>query len=70
MKKFLRALRMMHSLKQLHLVNMDELESQIDVLADSIGKLKELTLLDVTNDKLRTRDVSGLVPLLTKNKTI
>ena len=61
---------MMHSLKQLHLVNMDELESQIDVLADSIGKLKELTLLDVTNDKLRTRDVSGLVPLLTKNKTI
>ena len=49
---------------------MDELESLMDVLADSIAKLKQITLLDVTNNTLRTRDVSALVPLLSKNKTL
>ena len=42
----------------------------MDVLAESIGKLKQLKVLDVRNNKLRTRDVSALVPLLSTNKTL
>ena len=42
----------------------------MDSLFESIGRLKELTVLDLTNTRLRTRDVSALVPLLSKNKVI
>ena len=67
MRRFLRSLRKMKSLKSLHLVDMDELEPLMDVLTESIGKLKELTVLDVKNTKIRTREVSAFVPLLSTN---
>ena len=42
----------------------------MDVLGESIGRLKELTILDLTNTRLRKRNVSALVPLLSKNKVL
>ena len=52
------------------MIDLNELENIMDVLSDSIGKLKHLNVLDVTNTKLRTRDVSALVPLITSNRTL
>lgn len=57
----------MHCLEELHLIDLDELEHNMDVMVKSIDKLKELRILDVRNTKLRTRDVSALVPLLAGN---
>ena len=51
MRRFLRSLRKMRWLKNLHLINMEELEPLMDVLAESIGKLQELKVLDVKNTK-------------------
>ena len=44
----------------------------MDVLSDSIDKLKHLKLLDLTNTSplIRTREVGALVPLLTSNRTL
>ena len=70
MRRFLRSLRKMTSLKSLHLVNMEDLEPLMDVLTESIGKLKELTVLDVRNTKMRIRDVSSFVPLLSRNRVL
>ena len=42
----------------------------MDVLVESIGRLKKLTVLDLTNTRIRTRNVSALVPLLSKNKVL
>jgi len=63
----------MHSLEELHLIDLEELESVMGVLAKSIQNLDNLRVLDVhvspnfSNTKLRSRDVSALVPLLVGN---
>ena len=47
MRRLLRCLRKMDNLEELHLVNLEELENQMDILADSIKTHKVLEVLDV-----------------------
>ena len=57
----------MHSLEELHLINLDELEKQMKVMVKSIKNLANLRVLDLRNTKLWKRDISALVPLLAGN---
>ena len=46
-KKILRSLKKMHSLEELHLVNLEPLEMLMGYLAESIKKHKFLKVLDL-----------------------
>ena len=61
----------MRSLKELHFVNLTELEPLMGTLCKDINKFnKELKVLDLRQNHFRTRDVTPLVPMLTNNKVI
>ena len=56
----------MHSLEELHLINLDELENNMNVMVKNIDKLEHLRVLDVRNNMWK-RDITALVPLLANN---